>query len=71
MLPVDKVIDSVVTENKKPKNLKENSIWATHSGVLKIGEIELRCHVLSNGMRIFDKDDIDKYFGDITMSFKD
>ena len=71
MLVVDKMIDSVVTENEKPENLKENSIWATHSGVLKIGEMELRCHVLSNGMRIFDTEDIDKYFGDVSMSFKD
>lgn len=64
-LPVEKLINGVVTPNKKPDNIQEGQLWATHSGVLKIGECELKCHILNNGMRIFDADDIEKYFGDL------
>ena len=65
MTPSEKLVDSVCTPNEKPANLTEGALWATHSGVLKFGEIELRCHILSNGTRIFDKDDIEKLFGGI------
>lgn len=61
--PIYKMIDSVVTPNEKPADLKEGQLWATHSGVLKVGEFELRCHVLSNGQIIFDSEDIEKFFG--------
>lgn len=44
---------------------------ATHSGVLKIGEAELRCHVLSNGLRIFDGDDLARFFGDMGVGGRD
>lgn len=61
-VPINKLIDSVVTKNQKPENLEDGQLWATHSGVLKIGEIELHCHVLSNGVRIFEAEDIEKLF---------
>ena len=35
---------------------------ATHSGVLRIGDVELRCYQLSNGQRVFDSDDVDAMF---------
>lgn len=38
-------------------------LWATHSGVLKIGDFEIRCHILSDGTRIFDAEDLEKYYG--------
>lgn len=37
---------------------------ATHSGVLTICDMRLRCHMLSNGARIFDADDLERFFGD-------
>lgn len=61
-LPIERMIDKVVTPNEPPTDLKEGQVWATHSGVLNFGEFELTCHVLSNGMRIFDKESIDKIF---------
>jgi hypothetical protein len=62
-------IDNVVTPNEKPKNLKEGALWATHSGVLKIGDIELKCHILNNGERVFDADDVEKHFGELLKMF--
>lgn len=32
MTPIEKLIDSNVTPNEKPENLKEGQLWATHSG---------------------------------------
>lgn len=62
-MPILSMIDKIVTPNDKPKDLKEGDLWATHSGVLKIGECELKCHILSNGERVFDAEDVEKFFG--------
>lgn len=35
----------------------------THNGVLRVGEVELHCYQLSDGRRVFDKDDVDALFG--------
>ncbi len=37
---------------------------ATHQGVFKLGDIEMRCYRLSDGMAVFDADDVHKFFGD-------
>jgi hypothetical protein len=37
--------------------------YATHSGVLKIGAMELRCYRLNTGMAVFEADDVNKFFG--------
>jgi hypothetical protein len=36
--------------------------YATHSGVLRIGEISLRCYRLNDGRAVFDADDIAAWF---------
>jgi len=36
--------------------------YATHEGVLQIGNASLRCFQLSDGRRVFDLDDIEKFF---------
>lgn len=38
---------------------------ATHHGVLKIGEVELRCYRLSDGRSIFHAEDLCEFFGEI------
>jgi hypothetical protein len=60
---VNYLIDSVCTPNEKPDNLKEGQLWATHSGVLDIEGFKMKCYVLSDGTRIFDKDDVEAFFG--------
>ena len=32
---------------------KENNLYATHTGVIKIGDVEIPCAVLNNGKRVF------------------
>ena len=37
--------------------------YVTHKGIFTIGEIRLRCYVLSDGRRIFDATDVKELFG--------
>jgi hypothetical protein len=40
--------------------------FATHSGVLTIGEFTLRCYQLNTGQRVFDIEDVKKFFNGIS-----
>jgi hypothetical protein len=42
--------------------LPPEGLYATHSGVLTIGESELRVYQLSDGTRVFDTDDVQRFF---------
>lgn len=64
--PIDHVMKLVEwRENGKPANLTEGELWATHSGEMKLGEISLRVHRLSNDQRVIDADDFHKLFDGI------
>jgi predicted solute-binding protein len=42
---------------------KANSpLYATHQGVLQVGDKTIRVYQLNNGSRILDKEDADKFF---------
>ena len=36
---------------------------ATHEGVLELGGHRLRCYQLDNGVRVFNEDDFNEFFG--------
>lgn len=65
MTPSESLIDSVCTPNPVPENIKEGQLWATHSGTLKLDDFELKCHILNNGERVFDADDVQRYFANV------
>ena len=35
--------------------------WATHTGVLKIGDFEMRVHQLNTGQRVVDAEDLEAW----------
>jgi len=37
-------------------------LYATHEGVLRIGDLELRCYTLNTGQRVFSAEDIEDFF---------
>lgn len=37
--------------------------YATHTGVLRIGDIELECVVLNTGERLFTEESLRRFFG--------
>jgi hypothetical protein len=57
-MAIDKVAEKVDYKGNIPKGLH-----VTHEGVLEIGEIKLKCFILSDRRRIFDAKDVKKYFG--------
>ncbi len=62
MTPAEKMVDDACTPIDKPDNIKEGEVYVTHSGVVDIGGVKLRCYILSDGKRIFDADDVHNFF---------
>jgi hypothetical protein len=60
--PVEAMLDQVEWKILPPMDEGETP-HATHSGVLRIGNAELKCYQLSNGQSIFDADDLMAFFG--------
>lgn len=59
--PIDILLDRVeYTEVLKPENAGE--LYATHSGILHIGEISLKVWVLNDGQRLIDSNDLENLF---------
>lgn len=62
--PINEMIDKVVKPVPKPANLKEGDTYATHEGILKLGDIELEVFLLNTGQRIISEESLKKFFGD-------
>lgn len=41
-----------------------DALYATHEGVLELGDLRLRCYTLNDGQRVFDADDLARFFDD-------
>lgn len=64
MTLADRLLDSVVWEPTGADGANADGLpYATHSGVLTLGELELRVYQLSDGRRIIDADDFVKLLG--------
>ena len=62
MTPIENEIDKVVTPIPGAKPNKDGLPYATHSGILKLGEIELEVFILNTGQRIISKSSLDNFF---------
>lgn len=61
--PSELMIDSVVHPVDLPENAGQDGLpYVTHEGLMKIGDTELRVYVLSDGQRVIDVEDADKFF---------
>jgi hypothetical protein len=60
-IPIERMLDAV--EWRPIPGAGGTDLHATHEGVLALADIELRCYVLSDGTRVFDADDIERFFG--------
>ena len=61
--PIDRILDDVDWKENVPPDHQSDIPWATHSGVLIIGDIWIRVHQLSNGTRVIDAEDLERLFG--------
>lgn len=61
--PMEIMLDRIAWEEvPEPADDSDGIPYATHKGVLRLGDVELRCYVLSNGKRVFNGDDIERLF---------
>jgi hypothetical protein len=58
MTPVEKLLESVAWKPLDNNEAETDLPCATHSGVLEINGLKLRCYTLNDGRRIFDAEDI-------------
>lgn len=63
--PIDIMMDAVDWKETNQKPNKEGIPFATHTGILKIGEITLDVCVLNTGVSIIAQDSLEKMFGKI------
>ena len=64
--PMDTMLDSIKWEILPPLAPEENQEgipYATHKGVLWIGDCPLDCYVLNTGQRIFTVESVERLFG--------
>jgi len=62
--PIDIMMDDVVWEEIDSIDIEPDSDMphATHKGILRIGDVSLKCYQLSDGMRVLDADDVADFF---------
>jgi hypothetical protein len=61
---IDRLLDTLVWEELPALEGSQEIPYATHEGILRLGDIELRCYQLNTGQRVFDGADLEALFGD-------
>ncbi len=61
--PMSKLLDGLKWK-KLPALTEDFDLpYATHVGVLRIGELSLRVYQLTTGERVINQEDLEKFFG--------
>lgn len=65
MTPIDAMLNAVEWKQLEgdPPADDDGLPYATHEGVLTIGNIELKCYQLNDGTRLFDAESVHCFFG--------
>ena len=67
--PIQKMLDQVewkeIINPSEPEltPINDDLPYATHMGVLDIGEFQFKVYQLNDGQRVIDEEDIKKFFG--------
>lgn len=64
-MPLDDVAWTPLSGEKQPESALP---YATHEGVLKIGDFKLRCYQLNTGQCVFNADDVERFFGGLDVA---
>ncbi len=61
--PIEHMLDNLeyIPTNGTPN--EDGLPYVTHEGLLKIGELSIKVHVLNTGKRIVSEEEIEKVFG--------
>lgn len=63
MTPIEKAMSEIDLTPTGAQPNDESLPYATHTGIMKIGEIEIEVNVLNDGRRIISEDALTKIFG--------
>lgn len=69
MTPAEAIMNTVEwkpIESDSALPVRDDLPYATHSGVLNIFGLDLKCYRLSDGRAVFDADDINRFFGGLS-----
>lgn len=61
--PVERLLDQVEWLPLPPNDEPGDLPYATHEGILRIGDLELKCYTLNTGARVFEVNDLLRFFG--------
>jgi len=63
--PIETMLEALTMEpiEGAGETLDEDCLYATHTGVLQIGDVALKVYLLNNGERVFDADDACRVLG--------
>ena len=61
--PIDILLDDVKWEPIVGSFVDSSIPFATHQGLLKIGELQLKVYQLSDGQRVLDMADVERLLG--------
>lgn len=64
MTPIEQLLNEVEFTPLGSKPNDSGLPYATHTGIMKIGEVEIEVSVLNDGRRIISTDAMDKVFGE-------
>lgn len=61
--PIEQMLASIPwTAIEQTDPIDGSMPYATHVGALKIGDFEFKCYTLNDGRRVFDADDVARFF---------
>lgn len=64
-LPIYRMLDAIDwTSVDAPEGIDPDGLYATHQGVLEIGDVRLKAYTLNDGRRILDAADVLRFFGE-------
>lgn len=60
--PIDRMIDAVAMTPLPASPHEGGGLYATHEGRLTVGAFTFRVYQLSDGQRVIDADDVERFF---------
>ena len=61
--PIETLLDQVEWKETPETESVEGLPYATHEGVMRVGDFEFKCYQLSNGTRVISKESMEAFFG--------
>ena len=60
--PIEQLLDNVDRQEITRNTPDDDTLYATHSGVLSIGGIDLKVYLLNDGRRVIASEDLERFF---------